>query len=313
MNNNILIKDFAQLLADTEDLLKHGFRTEHPELEFSGADQLNPADSLSGRQVEGDSVHNNQETLSVTLVSGASAGTERHGEIISGGSLEKDAVKKTGNSAEAGISGGDPGNTGKIRDEDPTGNQDKTNTGSGGINLINKEIAACKNCNLYLIRNNAVFGKGSENPVLMIIAPPPYDGAPENGNPMLPYEEEYLNKWLKAVDIDPEKQVFITPCVKCRTPGGRNPYRDEVSECSSFLRRQYKELKPKAVLALGDAACGALTGNSNDFPSLVAADWTWGAVPALVLWTPAEVLTNPEKFRKPVWLALQKLKEAWSS
>lgn len=184
---------------------------------------------------------------------------------------------------------------------------------SASLKQIGAEISECCNCNLYLTRQNTVPGAGSNGAVIMIVTPPPSNGAGFTNGPLPLYEYEYLEKWLKALGLDPLMDIFITPAVKCRTPGGRPPHPEESAACSTFLRRQYKEVKPRAVLALGAAACGALTGNSADFPSLVGRDWTWGSVPALVLWTPAEVLASPGRLREPVWESLQQLKAAWNA
>ncbi len=181
---------------------------------------------------------------------------------------------------------------------------------SGGLNELAEEISGCRSCNLYLLRENTVPGVGTAGATLMIITPPPADGA--RGNPLPPFEAEYLGKWLTALKLTPG-EVFITPAVKCRTPGGRPPQKEEAAACAPYLHRQFKLVRPRAVLALGDAACGVLTGNPADFPSLVARDWTYAGVPALVLWTPAEVLANPKRLRKPVWESLQQLQAAWNA
>jgi DNA polymerase len=184
---------------------------------------------------------------------------------------------------------------------------------SGSLRQIANEIAECRNCNLYLTRNHTVPGTGSQAVTLMIVSPPPADSAASRDSPLAVHEQEYLNKWLTALGLNPETDIFITPAVKCRTPAGRPPHPAELQACSAFLRRQYKEVRPRAVLALGETACGALTGNPSDFPSLVGQDWNWGAVPALVLWTPAEVLAGPGRLRGPVWIALQQLRTAWNA
>lgn len=184
---------------------------------------------------------------------------------------------------------------------------------SSTLQQIAGEIAGCRNCNLYLIRQSTVPGIGSIGATLMIVTAPPSDGAGETDSPLPLYEIEYLGKWLTALGLQTGRDTFITPAVKCRTPGGRPPHPDESGACAGYLRRQYKEVKPRAILALGAAACGALTGNPADFPSLVGRDWTWGAVPALVLWTPAEVLANPGRLREPVWESLKRLKVAWNA
>jgi len=183
---------------------------------------------------------------------------------------------------------------------------------TSSLKEIGVEISGCSGCNLYLTRQSTVPGVGVSAATLMIVTPPPSDAAGFDSVPLPPYEYEYLVKWLSALKLDPRQDIFITPAVKCRTPGGRPPHQEESEACAAFLRKQYKEVKPRAILALGDASCASLTGNPADFPSLVGRDWTWGSVPALVLWTPAEVLANP-RLRKPVWDSLQRLKAAWNA
>lgn len=181
------------------------------------------------------------------------------------------------------------------------------------LRAVADKIAQCRSCNLYLTRESTVPGVGPVGATLMIVTPPPVDGACQGDSPLPPYEAEYLEKWLVALELDLTRDIFLSPAVKCRTPGGRPPHAEEAAACSGYLREQYKVVRPKAVLALGDAACGVLTGSASDFPTLVGKDWTWGSVPALVLWTPAEVLANPSRLRRPVWEALQRLKVAWNA
>lgn len=178
---------------------------------------------------------------------------------------------------------------------------------------IAAEIHECRLCKLNLFRNNTVPGIGNAGATLMVITGPPADGAGEDMNPLAPYEEEYLAKWLNALELDPHKDVFYTPVVKCRTAGGRPPQQQEIEACSAYLYRQINAVAPKALLALGASACAALDGSLDSFPALVAGDWNWKGIPALVLWSPAEVLANPGRLRRPVWESLQRLKAAWNA
>ena len=178
---------------------------------------------------------------------------------------------------------------------------------------IAAEIRECRDCNLHLTRENTVPGYGPADCLLMVVTPAPGDSAAENDSPLPPFEHEYLWKWLTALELRPGPDVFITPAVKCRTPGGRPPLGTESAACAGYLHRQYRAAAPRAVLALGASACASLTGSPADFPALVGRQWNWGGVPALVLWTPAEVLANPARLRSPVWESLKRLKAAWNA
>lgn len=182
---------------------------------------------------------------------------------------------------------------------------------SAQLEALARSIRTCENCNLHLFRENTVPGRGTVGAKLMIITSPPARGINEDASPLPLSESEYLNKWLLAMDLDPEKDVFITPAVKCRTPRGRPPLLEETAACATYLRKQYAALAPQAVLALGGTACAVLTGDVRDFPALVAKKWAWGDIPALVLWAPAEVLAHPNRLRRPVWEALKNFKATW--
>ena len=195
----------------------------------------------------------------------------------------------------------------------PPGMGRPVSSDSAELPRIAAEIRDCRNCSLNLTRENTVPGFGPADCLLMVITPAPADSAAEGDSPLPPFEDEYLGKWLTALELRPGRDVFITPAVKCRTPGGRPPAPGESAACAGYLHRQYRAAAPRAVLALGASACGSLTGSPADFPALVGREWNWGGVPALVLWTPAEVLANPARLRSPVWESLKRLKAAWNA
>ena len=286
--------EYGRILKNAADWIARGYRDESD----AGAEVVRPPEAAFGSgAAEGRSVGPDE----AVLAGKEPAGRDRpaSGTGGDGSSAPQPAVPVSG--------GAGPSDR---RENDPfRGPGDER---AAELREIADTIRECRDCNLYLIRENTVPGIGQAGAVLMIVTPPPVDRAGENDGPLPPSEAEYLGKWLSALGLDSTRDVFVTPAVKCRTPGGRSPHAEEAAACSGHLRRQYKAVRPRAVLALGDAACGALTGSAADFPSLVGRDWTWGSVPALVLWTPAEVLANPSRLRKPVWDALQRLKASWN-
>ena len=191
---------------------------------------------------------------------------------------------------------------------------EEVSPGSGNpdqINGIEDQIRACEKCNLFLTCLTKLPGWGPSTAELMVVCAPPAGPIQENAIPLTARDHDYFNKWLIALKLDPNRDVFITPALKCSTPGGRPPHPEEAAACAGYLRSQYHAVTPKAILALGDTACGILTGNPRHFASLVGKKWQWGAVPALVLWTPAEVLASPNRLRRPVWEALQQFRALW--
>ena len=184
---------------------------------------------------------------------------------------------------------------------------------AGSIEGIADAIRDCRDCNLALIRESTVPGTGSSRARLMVITQPPWEYASFETSPLSREEQDYLGKWVQAVGLDMQKDVFVTPVVKCPTPVMRPAMPEEISACSDYLMQQIRSVSPSAILALGSSACAALTGQHSDFGSLVTKDWEWNGIPTLVLWRPAEVLGNPGKLRRPVWESLKRLRKSWDA
>ena len=47
------------------------------------------------------------------------------------------------------------------------------------------------------------------------------------------------------------EEVFIGNVVKCRPPGNRDPFQEELKACSSFLDRQIHVINPRVIVTLG--------------------------------------------------------------
>ncbi|HEY8076095.1 MAG TPA: uracil-DNA glycosylase, partial [Labilithrix sp.] len=46
--------------------------------------------------------------------------------------------------------------------------------------------------------------------------------------------------------------------IKCRPPGNRRPEPSEIAACIPYLHEQLAQVKPKAIVAMGNTAVGAL-------------------------------------------------------
>lgn len=301
MDRTQAFAEYGRILEDLEDSVSGGFRRQHAELEVSPP-SVRPSETASG--TPGDAAQRPDAGGSGAGTALSPAPRTPAADIDpSGGRQTADVGLSPPLRPSVPVPAAEPPSS--VRPADPEA--------AAELRKIAGEVGECRQCNLYLLREHTVPGIGSPGAMLMVVTPPPSDTASELTSPLPAYEQEYLEKWLRALGLDPAADAFVTPAVKCRTPGSRPPQPEEAAACTTYLRRQYKAVAPRAVLALGSSGCGTLTGDPGDFPSLVGKDWTWGAVPALVLWTPAEVLANPGRLRAPVWDALQRLKAAWNA
>ena len=74
------------------------------------------------------------------------------------------------------------------------------------------------------------------------------------GIPFVGRAGQLLDKLLAAVDLDREKDLYITNMVKCRPPQNRDPKPEEQEACMEWLRQQVALMRPKVVVCLGRIA-----------------------------------------------------------
>ncbi len=181
-------------------------------------------------------------------------------------------------------------------------------------------IQQCQACNLgqetTRIREQAIVGYPQQRlkepqvvRLLLVCDVPTYD-ADRQGQPLPAESQEYLEKWLDAIQM--RDHYYLTNLVKCRTPGNRAAWPEEVKTCSTHLRQQLRYFHPRAILALGSSAARSLSQLRSDLNTLRKSDLQYrGAnrsIPLFVTYSVAEVLQNPAELRVPVWQDLKRLR-----
>jgi DNA polymerase len=75
----------------------------------------------------------------------------------------------------------------------------------------------------------------------------------KQGEPFVGAAGQLLNRMLAEIGIERD-DVYIANVVKCRPPGNRDPYPDEVEACAPWLREQVQLIDPRVVVTLGNFA-----------------------------------------------------------
>lgn len=189
--------------------------------------------------------------------------------------------------------------------------------GTGGdegslLEALAKEVESCRLCPLAEGRIRAVPGAGSSRPLVLVIGEGPGAEEDRQGIPFVGPAGRYLDKWLAAIGMGRETQVFITNVVKCRPPRNRDPRPEETLACAPYLDRQREILRPRAILALGRVAAQTLLGESRGIGALRGQIHQWQGIPLIATYHPSAVLRDPS-YRAPVWEDLKKLKELVAS
>lgn len=174
--------------------------------------------------------------------------------------------------------------------------------------VLRQECLSCQKCPLAQTRNHVVFGVGVPNAEVVFIGEGPGENEDLQGQPFVGRGGALLDKYLQAVDLSREKNIYITNMVKCRPPQNRDPHPDEVANCIGYLSRQLEIIKPKIIVCLGRIAANALIEKGFKVTKQHGQWFEKNGVFMMGTFHPAALLRNPHN--KPEafedMLALQK-------
>ncbi|MGX8681831.1 MAG: uracil-DNA glycosylase [Spirochaetales bacterium] len=166
----------------------------------------------------------------------------------------------------------------------------------------------CSRCGLCSTRTNVVFGTGcTDRPTVMVIGEGPGETEDLQGLPFVGRAGLFLDKWLSAISLSRDRNVYITNTVKCRPPQNRDPLPDEKKACFAYLKQQISIIHPQAILCLGRPASTLMTGQpDSSMGALRGRFFFFDGIPMICTYHPAAVLRDME-LKRPVWDDLKKL------
>lgn len=118
------------------------------------------------------------------------------------------------------------------------------------LNEISEQVSVCTRCKLCHSRKKAVPGAGNPHAEVMFIGEGPGFHENQQGLPFVGAAGNFLDELLEEAGFKRD-QVFITNVVKCRPPGNRDPYQEELEACKPYLERQIAAINPDVIVTLG--------------------------------------------------------------
>lgn len=118
---------------------------------------------------------------------------------------------------------------------------------------IKQEVVKCHKCPLYKTRTLPVVGQGNHWAKIMFIGEAPGFNEDKTGIPFCGQAGRILDELLDSISLKRE-EIYICNVLKCRPPNNRNPFKEEVDACSSYLERQIKRIKPRVICPMGNYA-----------------------------------------------------------
>jgi DNA polymerase len=172
---------------------------------------------------------------------------------------------------------------------------------------IQKDLGDCTRCRLHKGRKNIVFGKGSSQARLVFVGEGPGHEEDLQGEPFVGAAGQLLTRIIQAIHMAREN-VYICNIVKCRPPGNRTPFPDEVAACKPFLVRQLKTIRPRVICALGATAAQALLNTNEPITKLRGRLHLYQGIPLVPTYHPAFILRNPTR-KRDVWEDIQQVQK----
>ncbi|HEX6034190.1 MAG TPA: uracil-DNA glycosylase [Anaerolineales bacterium] len=124
------------------------------------------------------------------------------------------------------------------------------------LEKLAKQIKVCTRCELHRARTEAVPGEGPAHAEIMLIGEGPGASEDKQGRPFVGASGRFLDQLLEQAGVT-RTDVFITNVVKCRPPGNRDPFPDEIEICTSnYLQHQIELVNPSIIVTLGRHSMG---------------------------------------------------------
>lgn len=116
---------------------------------------------------------------------------------------------------------------------------------------LDEKIRRCVLCPLHSGRTHAVPGEGNPNADIVFIGEGPGQREDTTGKPFIGSAGKFLTTLLTSISLRRE-DVYITNIVKCRPPGNRDPFPNEIETCTqTYLVHQISLIGPKLIVTLG--------------------------------------------------------------
>lgn len=168
---------------------------------------------------------------------------------------------------------------------------------------LEKEVSECEKCTICSTRTQTVFGTGNLNADWMFIGEAPGQNEDLEGKPFVGQAGKLLTEMIRGIGLQRDS-VYIANILKCRPPNNRDPKKEEIKTCQTYLQRQIDLIKPKIILAVGRISAQTLLESNEPLAKLRGRSHQLKNTPLIVVYHPAYLLRSLLEKRK-AWQDLQ--------
>lgn len=189
------------------------------------------------------------------------------------------------------------------------------------------ESSPCTRCSLHEHdgNNHPVIGRGNINAPIMLIGEAPGKEEQARKTPFVGPAGQLLDRMFTAIDIDTNKDMYITNVVWCRPvaparSGKQNytPRQEQIEQCWKLTQRLVGMADPKILIACGAPAMKSVLGLSSARISDYEGEWVdHDDRKVFVMRHPASILhlsSDPglqRAAKKKVWGYLQYFRDSY--
>jgi DNA polymerase len=124
-------------------------------------------------------------------------------------------------------------------------------------------VAKCARCDLCKTRKGVVMGRGDRQGDWLMLASSPSRAEEREGRALPGEQGKLLDNMLKAIDLDADRDVYVTHLLKCRpldeAGQERLPTDTESAACRPYFERELALLQPRTIVTLGSMAAAGIS------------------------------------------------------
>lgn len=175
------------------------------------------------------------------------------------------------------------------------------------LQVVKQEVEACRLCaELARTRTQTVFGVGNPAARLCFLGEAPGADEDRKGEPFVGRAGQLLTDMIEKGMGLARADVYILNVLKCRPPGNRTPFPDEVANCRGFFERQLEIIAPEFLCCLGAVAAQNLLETTQPIGRLRGRMHHYRGIKVIATYHPAYLLRNPAA-KKDTWEDLKML------
>lgn len=162
------------------------------------------------------------------------------------------------------------------------------------LDSVRESAMKCERCDLSKTRDNVIFGQGPVRPSLMFVGEPPGKSENRFGKPLCGRAGHRFDNMLGKIKLKRE-EVYVANVICCRPSDefGRTrvPEMREIVQCSGYLLRQLRLVRPKVLVLLGKTAANVLLGRKLKTLEGYRDAWhDWDGIPTRVTYHPSYIM-----------------------